>query len=460
MPIFGEKPFTSITVKINQLCQPHRNADLEDDSIELFVTDLIDLIKLQSLGATEAARAVRKKIKYGNTVDEQLLALLLLELLVLNAGQKIGHVIASDDKLLDLLRAILQGHARSGLGTDYDKAVITKVRNLAIGWKLEFADLDGYKGMASLWRSIPRHKKSHSRLVSSSRLEDDSFGSHDSFRSPPPERRTERTRESDEDELRSPRTRRAPPRPSVASPYALKESESKKKKKKSKNRRYADEQFKIPQINYKVEAPKIRNTIADCYTHTTALNNHLLALPAGLDPLEDERVALEFEKCRKIRRTVLRYLQYVGAGDALGKLAEVVAMDEEFLGSLIVANEQLVLTFQEFDKASGYTAENPAPYNDDEDLDDESDESYYLSESEIDSVTDRVDDLSVQETSSRLQESVRTPPPRPQKLVELRSREKVERPAPIAKTQSYASVESGDPFGDSNEVSNVKSRYA
>lgn len=470
MPIFGEKPFTSITVKINQLCRPHRNDDLEDDSIEIYVTDLIELIKLQLLGATEAARAVRKKIKYGNTVDEQLLALSLLELLVLNAGQKIGHVIASDDKLLDLLKSIVQGHARSGLGTDYDRAVITKVKNLAIGWKSEFADLDGYKGMASLWKSIPR-KKAHARLTSASRFEDEPFGSADSFRSPTPDRRPVREPESDDDEIlsgysrsRSDSNRRAPPRPSVASPYAMKEDDAKKKrkKKKSKGKRYADEQFKIPQINYKVEAPKIRNTIANCYTHTTALNNYLLALPAGSDPLNDDKVAKEFEMCRKIRRSVLRYLQFVGAGDPSEKSAEVVAMDEEFLGSLIVANEQLVLTFQQFDKASGYTAENPAPAYNDDDLDDESDESYYLSDSDVDLVSQRVDDLSVQETSSRLQETVRSPPPRPQKSADLRNRvahAREERPPAISKTQSYASVESGDPFGDSNEVSNVKSRY-
>ncbi|SGZ58298.1 CIC11C00000001381 [Sungouiella intermedia] len=470
MPIFGEKPFTSITVKINQLCQPHRNDDLEDDSIELYVTDLIDLIKLQLTGAVEAARAVRKKIKYGNTVEEQLLALSLLELLVLNSGPKIGQVLASDDKLLDLLKNILSGNVRSGLGFDYDPQVAQKVKNLAIGWKSELADLDGYRGMAQLWKYIPRQLK-QPRTGLSSRF--DSEASSES-RSPRrvrsdsvDERFNEYERASSRNRSNSNRKSPAPPRPTAASPYASKTSDNgdkkKKKKKSARGKKYADEEFEIPQINYKVEAPKIRNVIAECHTHTTALSNLLLALPAGSDPLSDDRIAKEFEKCRKVRRSVLRYLQYVGAGGEEGKSAEVVAMDEEFLGSLIVANEQLVTTFQQFDKASGYTAENPAPVYPEEGEEEESDESCYLSESDSELLTDGVGSMTVQESSSRLQEAVKSPPPRPFKSANLRPKTESEpkplqRP-PVAKTQSSGFVDSADPFGDSHEVGTSSSKY-
>lgn len=480
MPIFGEKPFTSITVKINQLCQPHRNADLEDDSIELYVTDLIELIKLQLLGAVEAARAIRKKIKYGNTVEEQILALSLLELLVLNSGPKIGHVLATDDKLLDLLRNILRGTARAGSGVNYDRKVTEKIRNLSIGWKAEFADLDGYGGMAQLWKSIPRARR-QSRRPSSSRHDDaGALDLRDYQRSPTPESRGD---EGDYDEYASHQRpssrnrdsghRRAPERPRTEAPTAYAravedkaDKKSKKKKKKNMSRKkYADEEFEIPQINYKVEAPKIRSVISDCHTHTTALNNLLLALPEGTDPLNDPKVAKEFEKCRKVRRSVLRYLQFVGAGGEQGKSADVVAMDEEFLGSLIVANEQLVTTFQQFDKTSGYTAENPAPNYDDSEY--ESDESYYLSESdsELELVTHGIEDLSVRESSSRVQRDVpvKAPPPRPQKSARLRAGAEPEpertNPPSVARTQSYASVGSGNPFGDSHEVGTSSSKY-
>lgn len=487
MPIFGEKPFTSITVKINQLCQPHRNADLEDESIELFVTDLIDLIKLQLLGAVEAARAIRKKIKYGNTVDEQILALSLLELLVLNSGPKIGQVLATDDKLLDLLRNILRGNARAGSGTNYDRKVTEKVRNLSIGWKAEFADLDGYGGMAQLWKSIPRARRP-SRRPSSSRHDDvGTLDLRDYRRSPSPEGRDDggdysnddtygsRQRSSSRNRETSSRNRdsghrRAPERPTTQapSPYGkvVGDKADKKRNKKKKNvgrKKYADEEFEIPQINYKVEAPKIRSVISDCHTHTTALNNLLLALPEGTDPLNDPKVSKEFEKCRKVRRSVLRYLQFVGAGGEHGKSAEVVAMDEEFLGSLIVANEQLVTTFQQFDKTSGYTAENPAPNYDDSEY--ESDESYYLSESDSELVTHGIEDMSVQESGSRVQRDVpvKAPPPRPQKSAKLRGSAEPEparaNPPFMARTQSAASVGSENPFGDSNEVGTSSSKY-
>lgn len=414
MPLFGEKPFTSITVKVNQLCTPNRNEDLADDTIEPYLDDLLALIKLQPLGAVETARAIRKKIKYGNTPEELLLALNLLELLVLNAGQKIGRTLASDDKLVDLLRQILSGLARSGLGAGYSASVEKKVRDLAIGWRSEFSDLDGYKPMASLWKLIPKKGlRSRSGLERRDRAD------------PPFEG------------VRSP-----PPRPTAASPYG------KAAKKKKRSKRYADEQYKIPQINYRVEAPKIRTAIADCYTHTTALDNALIALAPGTSPLDDPKAAGEFERCRKIRRSVLRYLQFVGVGDPSTKSSEVQALDDEFLGSLIVANEQLVATFQKFDAACGYTPANPAPAYDDN----ESEDSYYTSESD-DDVTDELANLHVGESSLRLQEAVAPPPPAPASPL----REPV-RPL-VARVDTNASTESGDPFGDSHAVTRGLSHY-
>lgn len=454
MPIFGERPFTSITVKVNQLCTPNRNADLEDESQELYVHDLISLIKLQgSVGSVETARAIRKKIKYGNTPDELLLALGLLELLILNAGVKIGQPIASDDKLTDLLRSIASGNARSGLGTPYDAAVVRKVRNLAVGWRYELAEMNGFSNFALLWRAVPK-KREHAHLRLTSRAEhspeyvdlDTNGAGHASSeaslvgrKSPPP------------------------PRPKTMSPYGEPRRAPKEKKKKKKRSRggvvYADEEYRIPQINYAKEEKNIRNTIADCYTHTTALGNALLTLPKGTDPLDDKKIASEFERCRKIRRKVLHYLQFVGAGDSLTKSKEIVAMDEEFLGSLIVANDQLVTVFQKFDLACGYTAENPAQYHEDDNRSLSSEESYYSSESsdeEADeSLAQRLDSLQVEEASSRLEKIVKAPPPKPKKPVSIAPSSRPE----VARQSTGFSVESGDPFGDKNELEGNLSVY-
>ena len=50
-------------------------------------------------------------------------ALQILELLVLNGGPSIGPIIARDDKLLDVLKGIINGTARTGVGVEYDRKV-------------------------------------------------------------------------------------------------------------------------------------------------------------------------------------------------------------------------------------------------------------------------------------------------------------------------------------------------
>lgn len=465
---------TSITIKINQLSTPHRNDEI-DETLELYLSDLLHLINLQpTSGATEAARAIRKKIKYGDSVEQQLRALSILELLILNSGKKIGPTIARDDKLLDVLKGIIDGSGKTGLDTPYDKDVQSKVRGLARGWKYELDGMDQYKYMASLWKAIPGSKRStRPRTTANTNV----FGPDDEDEGPArsprtPVQRDRRRFDDDEDEDLSdspPRRSAPPPRPKTASPYATPNENNQKAKSKKKRKKrskkgvlYADEEYEIPQINYKVEAPRIRTTIADCYTHTTALANLLITLPKGTLPLDDKKTLKEFEKCRSIRRKVLRYLQYVGAGDETGKSAEVIAMDEEFLGSLIGANDQLVTVFKKFEEASGYSASNPAP-NYDEETD--TDESYYSDEStdeeQEESIAGRLSGVKLQESlgegPSRAAKS--PPPPRPAKPPALHAHREPEvlLAPPITKpsngrNNSVATVDS-DPFGDSHAAS-------
>lgn len=443
MPVFGERLVTSITIKINQLSTPQE----EDfhNPIELYLSDLIHLIQIQpGTGASEAARAIRKKIKYGESVKVQLGALSVLELLVLNSGPKIGPTIARDEKLHDVLKGIINGSGKTRTGASYHVDVQRKVRGLARGWKSELAEMSDYKPIATLWKAIPGaiQSRTHSRNVSENVFESEL---DDQPKSPTPANHK----------------KVPPPRPAKVSPYSA-TNEPKRKGKKKRRRtgrlgvRYADAEYQIPQINYKVEAPRIRTVIADCHTHTTTLNNLLMALPSDTSPLENKKCSNEFEKCRSIRRKVLRYLQYVGAGDGTSKSAEVLAMDEEFLGSLIVANEQLVDAFKNFDSACGYTTENPAPNYDDEDVDSEGYESYYSDESsdaDTEQITDDLSnvDLSEEGSSSALQ-GKKSPPPIP------KSKPAGYNNKNLSKVETNASV-SSDPFGDKNEVGPSKSVY-
>lgn len=421
MPLFGAKPETSITVKVNQLCRRRQNADLEDDSMEVFLDDLVHLIKLQrDAGATECARAVRKVIKYGS-VEEQLDALQLLELLLMNLGPRIGPVVASDTKLVDVLKGILTGQGKTGTLTAYDRRVRLRARAMALEWRLEFQDMDGYKYMALLWKFAGRARSNPATPQMDNELAfSDRFSPGEQFYSP----RLYLLPRDEHEEKRLP-----PPRPTTKLPYS--QAEAKKKARKEKKKRHVlDGQYKVRQINYKVEGPRIRDTIASAYTHALALKLALLQLRAGQDPFDNGQVVAEFEKCKKVRRLVLKYLQYVGVGDGEGRLQEWRDMDSEFLGTLIMANEHLVTTFKQFDRACGYNLDNAPSYN--EPL---SDESFYESTS-LDELV-HLDQLKLdhkgqtEDLSDRLQLAVKAKPAKPAKPEALKS-----------------SFHSTNPFGD------------
>ncbi|CAK9439639.1 uncharacterized protein LODBEIA_P37390 [Lodderomyces beijingensis] len=475
MPIFNEKPFTSITVKINQLCQAGRNEEI-DDTLELHLSNLIELIKVQpQSGASEAARAIRKKIKYGGAVEEQLRALNILELLLLNSGHKIGPIIARDDKLVEVLKGVISGHGRTGTGGGYGPKVVKRAMNMAIGWKSEFDGLDGYKYMQQLHKAIPKKQRilesSSSRRDKDRRERSQSDSDNDSddgidpydddFALSEPKSKRE-TRSS---QARSPKA--PPPRPTTASPYSVnskdrsRREEEKTKKKQKKNKRskngiiYADEQYGIPQINYKKEAPKIEKLLSDANAQCIQLDNKLQHV---VSPGNDAATLEIFEACKQSRRKVLKYLQFVGAGDPTGKSREVVEMDEKYLARLIRANEDLVETFKKFDTRAGRHL-NTAPDVDDGDGEEwsESDESYYSSEEEEESIIGD-DSIASRLQAATMDEPKRAAPPPPPTTITTTTnsgdkslQSGFQAKPKLDKTETNDSF-GGDPFGDTNEV--------
>lgn len=443
MPIFRESHnVTLVTIKVNQITDSVR--DDIDDSPELYLSDLLELIKVQSsAGVLECLRAIRKKIKYGLTVREQRRALDLLELLVSNSGPKIAPLIASDDKLVDVLKGILRGSARTGNGNPYNKDIITKVKYLAINWKTELAELHGFEMLASLYKSIPGAKK-HRTTPSGNVFADDIPGSSSTQGT---SNSSKGTSHSPPSRLESPKPT-PPPAPSRSTkPASFKKRDKRQKRvramqgytKRKGTSRFADPDYQIPQINYKVEAPKIRALIAKTVTDVSALQNALLQLPEGVLPLDDSNCTVAFDQCKSDRRKVLRYLQYVGAGDPETKKKETLEMDDEFLGSLIMLNEKLVEVFKDFDRKCGYTEENPAPEMEDED----SEESYYTSDDDEDDLTD--EDETEDVTQKLAQTTVSSPPPRPAKPPALAKPN-------LTKRDTNTSVVS-DPFGDNKGFS-------
>lgn len=424
MPFFGSRPETSITVKVNQICQPHFNDELEDDSVELQLADLLPLIKIQpTTGATEVARAIRKNIKYGDQVPVQVRAIRLLEVLVLNGGLSIGSTVVHDDKLNEVLKGVITGRGTAGDGGTYSSRVQRAARELALGWQHELLGIPEFRLMPKLWNYVPGNKPSLSR----------SRGHNDGFES------QENVFDSGDDDLEPalmlplplPPPAAPPLRPRLKKPSVDPPKPKKKKRKRGlfRSSRYADDEYKIPQINYKVEAPKIRNTLLDCHTAVTNLTNTLKALPPGELPTENAQATAEFNKCKRIRRKVLRYIQFVGAGDPETKLRENQRMDDEFLGALISANELLVDAFKRYDRMSGIVDTHQYDNMDAS----SSDESYYT-ESDSDDDADEAAELTLKAMESM---TLRAPPPRP--------------PKPVARQLTSDTV-SSDPFGDTHVV--------
>lgn len=94
----GEKPHSSVTDWVEVL-----SSDRYDELSLDGIPELVDSVNLQgSQGTTEAARAIRKKLKYGN-VHRQLRALVILRSLTENAGKNF-QLNWADQRLLDRLR--------------------------------------------------------------------------------------------------------------------------------------------------------------------------------------------------------------------------------------------------------------------------------------------------------------------------------------------------------------------
>jgi hypothetical protein len=107
------------------------------------IPDLVEVVNLQDTGPTEAARAIRKKLKYGN-LHRQLRALTLLDGLIQNAGPRFQRTFA-DEALLERLRFC-------GTASLSDPEVRKKCSELFAGWATEYKNTPGMTQVASLYR--------------------------------------------------------------------------------------------------------------------------------------------------------------------------------------------------------------------------------------------------------------------------------------------------------------------
>ncbi|KAI0518079.1 hypothetical protein F5B22DRAFT_90531 [Xylaria bambusicola] len=324
-----KKPYSAVTVTIERLT----SETFEEDDLS-GIPDLVEVIKLQASGPAEAARALRKKLKYGS-VHRQIRALVLLDGLIQNAGPRFQRTFV-DEPLLERLRVC----GTSGLS---DPDVRKKCSELFRSWAAEYQNTPGLERVARLYKELPRRKQvvtqDKSRVLRETEQDPfrDSEDEAEQNKPSPPAQASSQASSS-----RPPVSYPQPTQTiqsyshtrSASGGGSLFSSSSKDKKKKDKNKK--SKPFKL-----EAEKESMKAAIAESSIAATNLNNALQSINRERERISENAVAVSrFEICKKLRRKILRYIHYVE--------------DEQWLGGLLHANDELVvalMTFEQLDRS-------------------------------------------------------------------------------------------------------------
>ncbi|EEA28183.1 hypothetical protein TMatcc_003504 [Talaromyces marneffei ATCC 18224] len=310
----SDKPFTAVSVQIENLTS--EQYEVEDSS---GIVDLIEVVQIQGTGPREASRALRKKLKYGN-LHRQLRALTILDFLIQNAGERFLRGFA-DEPLLERLRIAATDPVS-------DPEVRKKCQQLFGQWAVSYKDTPGMGGITALYRQLPKRKQPAQQAQAKVLRE---------TAAPPPEVPMGHSVSISVGEG---------PSTVLTSPKSAKKSKRSSTFGSSSSKGHKKSGSKI--FNMEKEKPEILQTIASSSVASTNLQNALKLVNRETHRVsEDEEVITQFERCKNLRRQILRYIQHIESGD--------------LLGSLIHANEELVtglMAFEVLDKSLDYDSDS------------------------------------------------------------------------------------------------------
>lgn len=402
---------TAVTTTINKLIE-QTDPSGEDGIMESELGNLLDLIRTQSdssePGPTEAARAIRKKLKYG-TASAQMNALNLLDLIVANGGKGKMALFYNDRKLAN--RIVVAASSYQGT-SGVDRHVVKRAQGLLWAWKDEYEGDETREELAKLYLRCSMCR------VKAKKHEVPDFMNDDADLTTPFE---EIGRDEPEEPVKTHRR-------TVSKP---------------KTNRELDKQFRIPKLDYDKETPRIYKTIAAANVLSTNLEDSLHLLQPGELSIHSSKANDCFDQCRVIRRKILRYLQLVDK--------------EDLVSALLKCNDDLVASLKHYaDKSEPAGA--PKSANDDADSVD-SLSAYETDDSLDDGLDSRFRDLSepvpqaTRDSTSLLAPSIhkKRGPPIPAKAPELRL------PKPSFRRNDSTSTEGSgeegaDPFSDTHKV--------
>lgn len=241
----------------------------------------------------------------------------MLELLVSNGGKPLTPLY-SDSKLIERLRVMIS-----------DDNVVPRVRKkliaMVIGWNGEFAGDAKYSSLTGLNKFAKQYYKPghgtntndhNATYSSSSRV-------HGNRRDREvPQFMDDTADDFTADEIRS-----------IAD---VSDRSAGHFRSSSGSNRDLDQAYEIPKIDIRKAAPEINRILSEATASATILRNELESLnrKRGELAIDNDRCTINFDKCRQIRRKVLRYLQLISEG--------------QFLGLLIHANDELVEALQKY----------------------------------------------------------------------------------------------------------------
>lgn len=200
----------------------------------------------------------------------------------------------------------------------------TKCKQLFGQWAAAYKDVNGMGRVAGLYKQLPQRKKparqQQSKVIRETEQPDESMGHTSSV------------------------SAGDGPSTVLSGPGATSsKSNAGSKLGKSKHKKTRSRPF-----NLEKEKPEILQTIASSSVASTNLMNALKLVNRESHRVsEDPEVLNRFELCKQLRRQILRYIQNVES--------------EDFLGSLIHANEELItalMAFEVLDKSVDYDSDS------------------------------------------------------------------------------------------------------
>ncbi|EMC99762.1 hypothetical protein BAUCODRAFT_119337 [Baudoinia panamericana UAMH 10762] len=393
--MFGasKKPFSAVTVQIDRLT----GEQYEEDDVSGII-DLVEVIRIQESGPTEAARALRKKL--------YIRALVILDGLIQNAGTRFQRAFA-DEPLLERLRLMPREET-------VDPEVRQKCKVLFVQWANAYKNTPGLSQVANLYKELPKTQRpaaARQKVLQDTELHHDEEDEMPHVHPTPAPATHSRSSSSVQ-------THTTPSRPVTLTPSSSGFSKGLAKGKGMFGSSKGG-------FNLAKEKDNMTNCIARASIASTNLINGLQLVNRESQRVsENMEVRNRFETCKTLRRQILLYIQHVES--------------DEWIGSLVNANDELVKALTAYEIM-------------DRSIDDDSD-------SDLDSITATLpkharhisSDTQAQLEGLSLAEKASAPPVKPPRPAPAPASIPMPAKPTFAPKPSNNDEDEDDPFGDAN----------